>query len=108
MTTERNAQGVDVLAVLDRAASNAAAERDMHDANDNKPEGDRWEELRADLRASEKAVAELIAADRLLDKTQAAYDRASAGRMRNDLWADVLAARQRRAAALAKFTEPRP
>lgn len=54
------------------------------------------------LREARRAVAELVEADIMLDRTQEAYDRAAAGCIRNDLWDDVLAARKRRAAALAR------
>lgn len=62
-----------------------------------------WQQniFRLQLRAAAVAVAELIEADIMLDRTQEAYDRAAAGCIRNDLWDDVLAARKRRATALA-------
>lgn len=56
-----------------------------------------------ELQQARNALAELVHADQQLVKTETAYNRATAGRMRNDLWHDVLAARTRRAFALERF-----
>ena len=50
-----------------------------------------------------EAIRELVEADREHDEANASYATAATGKPRNDAWARVLAARQRRAAAIQKF-----
>jgi hypothetical protein len=83
---------LDVLAVLDQAAAAL------------KYAGARREGVGRVIEAR-AAVAELVEADRALDAADAAYGRAKTGAPRNVAWDAVLAARKRRAEALAKFGE---
>lgn len=57
----------------------------------------------AALNKAREAIRELVEADREHDEANASYATAATGKPRNDAWARVLAARQRRAAALQKF-----
>ena len=94
MTTERNAQGVDVLAVMDRAAEKIRflAEKTgiSHPATD--------------LAEARAAVAELVEAVR--ENRAATQAFANDGHPFN--YARYDASERRLEAALAKFTEPRP
>lgn len=92
--------GVDVVAVWDREID-AFRKTEVMIAISVPERRQAYADQLASLTAARATIAELIAADREFDAANDAYSSAKTGKPRNDAWDRVLAARERRQAALA-------
>lgn len=94
---------VDVLAVMDYAASHFASERDDRDQNDDKDTGGVFERRRADMREARAAVAELVEAAKYARLVIEQLSEKAVGRGDREYCARILKDGNSIDAALAKF-----